>query len=168
MIRLFQAHMADTTVLTVENLSVTLDGLPVLQNVSFTLKQGEAFAVIGPNGAGKTVLFRALLGLVPHTGLARWHAGRQDRLRSAEILRRSLRPDFRHGVLPAAIPQFLAAGRSLHGPIGSRAEIDGPRPGRSTEGTGRIIGRRNAACAHRFRAASKTQRPSPRRTHCGS
>src|ERR1700733_4646343 len=73
MIRLFQAHMADTTVLTVEDLSVTLDGLPVLHNVSFILKQGEAFAVLGPNGAGKTVLFRALLGLLPHTGLVRWH-----------------------------------------------------------------------------------------------
>jgi zinc transport system ATP-binding protein len=64
--------MADTTVLSVENLSVTLDGLPVLQNVSFTLQHGEAFAVIGPNGAGKTVLFRALLGLLPHTGLVEW------------------------------------------------------------------------------------------------
>src|SRR5271170_129244 len=64
--------MADTTVLTVENLSVSLDGVSVLHNVSFTLKQGEAFAVLGPNGAGKTVLFRALLGLVPCTGLIRW------------------------------------------------------------------------------------------------
>jgi zinc transport system ATP-binding protein len=65
--------MTDDAVLTVEGLSVALDGLPVLNNVSFTLKQGEAFAVIGPNGAGKTVLFRALLGLVPHTGLVQWN-----------------------------------------------------------------------------------------------
>jgi ABC-type Mn2+/Zn2+ transport system ATPase subunit len=64
--------MTDDTVLAVEDLSVTLDGLPVLQNVSFRLKQGEALAVIGPNGAGKTVLFRALLGLVPHGGLVQW------------------------------------------------------------------------------------------------
>ncbi len=65
--------MTDDAVLIVEDLSVALDGLPVLKNVSFTLKQGEALAVIGPNGAGKTVLFRALLGLVPHTGLVEWH-----------------------------------------------------------------------------------------------
>jgi zinc transport system ATP-binding protein len=64
--------MTGDTVLSVEDLSVTLDGLPVLQNVSFTLKQGEAFAVIGPNGAGKTVLFRALLGQVPYSGVVRW------------------------------------------------------------------------------------------------
>src|SRR5579863_6009463 len=67
--------MTDDTVLTVEGLSVTLDGLPVLQDVSFSLKQGEAFAVIGPNGAGKTVLFRALLALVPSTGLIQWRPG---------------------------------------------------------------------------------------------
>jgi zinc transport system ATP-binding protein len=56
--------MTDDTVLSVEDLSVTLDGLTVLQNVSFTLKQGEALAV--------TVLFRALLGLLPHSGLVEW------------------------------------------------------------------------------------------------
>jgi zinc transport system ATP-binding protein len=64
--------MTGETVLTVENLSVALDGLPVIQDVSFTLKQGEAVAVLGPNGAGKTVLFRALLGLLPHTGQVQW------------------------------------------------------------------------------------------------
>jgi zinc transport system ATP-binding protein len=75
MIRLFQAHMNDDAVLAVEDLSVTLDGSAVLNNVSFTLRPGEAFAVIGPNGAGKTVLFRALLGLLPHAGLVQWRAG---------------------------------------------------------------------------------------------
>lgn len=64
--------MTDDIVLTVEDLSLSLDGQPVLQNVSFTLKQGEALAVIGPNGAGKTVLFRSLLGLLPYTGKVRW------------------------------------------------------------------------------------------------
>lgn len=67
--------MTEDPVLTVEDLSVTLDGLDVLQNISFTLTQGEAFAVIGPNGAGKTVLFRTLLGLLPHTGLVQWQPG---------------------------------------------------------------------------------------------
>jgi len=67
--------MTDDLVLDVENLCVTLDDQAVLNNVSFSLKQGEAFAVIGPNGAGKTVLFRALLGLLPHTGIVQW---RQD------------------------------------------------------------------------------------------
>jgi zinc transport system ATP-binding protein len=64
--------MAGEIVLTVENLAVSLDGLQILRDVSFTLNQGEALAVIGPNGAGKTMLFRALLGLVPHAGTVLW------------------------------------------------------------------------------------------------
>jgi zinc transport system ATP-binding protein len=71
----YAPHMGDDTVLTVEDLFVTLDNVQVLRNISFTLRQSEAFAVIGPNGAGKTVLFRALLGLVPHTGVVRWRSG---------------------------------------------------------------------------------------------
>ena len=67
--------MSHEPVLTVENLSVTLDGVQILRDVSFSLQPGEALAVLGPNGAGKTVLFRALLGLLPHTGVVRW---RQD------------------------------------------------------------------------------------------
>jgi ABC-type Mn2+/Zn2+ transport system ATPase subunit len=67
-----RAPMNEDTILAVEDLSVTLDAIQVLRNVSFTVKQGEALAVIGPNGAGKTVLFRVLLGLLPHQGLVRW------------------------------------------------------------------------------------------------
>ena len=67
--------MHNETILAVENLGVTLDGTQVLHNVSFTLRQGEALAVLGPNGAGKTVLFRALLGLLPHSGTVRWKPG---------------------------------------------------------------------------------------------
>jgi zinc transport system ATP-binding protein len=67
--------MAGDIVLTVSSLSVVLDGLQVLSDISFAVKQGEALAVIGPNGAGKTVLFRALLGLLPHTGTVSWRQG---------------------------------------------------------------------------------------------
>jgi zinc transport system ATP-binding protein len=67
--------MDENRLLTVENLSVSLDGLQVLGGVSFTMRQGEAVALIGPNGAGKTVLLRTLLGLVPYEGTIRWRPG---------------------------------------------------------------------------------------------
>jgi zinc transport system ATP-binding protein len=67
--------MVDDTILTVINLSVVLDGVQILRDISFTLKHGEALAVIGPNGAGKTILFRALLGLLPYTGIVSWRPG---------------------------------------------------------------------------------------------
>ena len=66
------APVAGENILAVTGVSVTLDGAPVIRNVTFTVQPGEAVAVIGPNGAGKTVLFRALLGLLPHTGTVRW------------------------------------------------------------------------------------------------
>ncbi len=67
--------MANETILTVKDVSLTLDHVQILRNVSFSMRQGEAVAVIGPNGAGKTVLFRALLGLLPCTGSVSWRPG---------------------------------------------------------------------------------------------
>ena len=46
--------MADDITLAVTNLSVVLDGVQILRDISFTVRQREALAVIGPNGAGKT------------------------------------------------------------------------------------------------------------------
>ena len=43
-----------------------------IENVSFSVKQGEIYGFIGPNGAGKTTTIRVLLGLVkPTAGEAR-------------------------------------------------------------------------------------------------
>lgn len=67
--------MDSETALKVENLFVTFNGEPVLRDLSFSVKKGEALAVIGPNGAGKTVLFRALLGLLPFGGSVQWMEG---------------------------------------------------------------------------------------------
>lgn len=38
--------------------------LPVLNNVSVKLQQGECVALIGPNGCGKTTLIKSILGMV--------------------------------------------------------------------------------------------------------
>jgi zinc transport system ATP-binding protein len=61
--------------LEVEKLSVRLGGSEILRNLTFTVPERSALAVIGPNGAGKTVLFKALIGALPHEGTARWARG---------------------------------------------------------------------------------------------
>lgn len=48
--------------------SVTLEGVPVLENVSASIPGGGCAAVVGPNGAGKTTLLLALLGDVAYKG----------------------------------------------------------------------------------------------------
>lgn len=64
--------MENENILEVNNVSVTLDSERVLNDISFSVKRGETLAIIGPNGAGKTMLFRALLGLIPHKGTISW------------------------------------------------------------------------------------------------
>jgi zinc transport system ATP-binding protein len=59
-------------ILTVENLTISLDKEEILKNISFTLNQGEVLTILGPNGAGKSVLLRALLGLIPYQGKIIW------------------------------------------------------------------------------------------------
>jgi ATPase subunit of ABC transporter with duplicated ATPase domains len=64
---------AGDQLLTVENISKTIDGEKVLDHVSFTLKKGDKVAFTGPNSIGKTVLFRILMGeLEPDEGSFKW------------------------------------------------------------------------------------------------
>lgn len=62
----------EANALDVECLSVTLEDLEIIRDLSFAVRSGTTLAIIGPNGAGKTVLLRALIGAVPSTGAIRW------------------------------------------------------------------------------------------------
>jgi zinc transport system ATP-binding protein len=64
-----------STILDVRNLSVRFGQAVILDALSFEVTAGMTLAVIGPNGAGKTVLFRALIGAIPHEGTVTWAAG---------------------------------------------------------------------------------------------
>ena len=59
----------------VDHLSVRLGDVDILRDLSFSVPVASSVAVIGPNGSGKTVLFRALIGALPHTGSVRWAPG---------------------------------------------------------------------------------------------
>ncbi len=50
--------------LAVQNLSKSFGGLVVIQNLSFSVGEGEILGVIGPNGSGKTTLFNLVTGFL--------------------------------------------------------------------------------------------------------
>lgn len=52
-------------ILEVDKVSKNFGGLEILKDVSFSLGQGERWAMIGPNGAGKTTLMNILSGVLP-------------------------------------------------------------------------------------------------------
>lgn len=64
--------MKTTNVITIKNLTVAYDKVPVLWDIDLCLPTGEMIAIIGPNGAGKSTLFQAILGFIkPITGEVR-------------------------------------------------------------------------------------------------
>lgn len=61
--------MTVTPVLKVDHLSKSFGGIRAVDDVSFSLGEGELLALIGPNGAGKTTCFNMLMGqLQPSAG----------------------------------------------------------------------------------------------------
>ncbi|TDC46606.1 ABC transporter ATP-binding protein [Actinomadura sp. KC345] len=59
--------------LEVEDLTLSFAGVRALDGVSFTIDEGEFFAVIGPNGAGKSTLFNCVSGIYrPQAGSIRF------------------------------------------------------------------------------------------------
>ncbi|MET0652378.1 MAG: ABC transporter ATP-binding protein [Hyphomicrobiaceae bacterium] len=55
--------------LRVEGLSAGYSELPVINNVSITVGEGQFVSIVGPNGAGKTTLFKTISGiLAPKAG----------------------------------------------------------------------------------------------------
>lgn len=51
--------------LTVEKLSLSIQRVPILRDVSLSVESGVACGLVGRNGAGKTTLMRAIMGLLP-------------------------------------------------------------------------------------------------------
>ena len=58
--------------LTVENLSVKIDGETILDNISFILRPGDKTALIGQNDIQTTALIRAIMGDIDYEGTVKW------------------------------------------------------------------------------------------------
>jgi branched-chain amino acid transport system ATP-binding protein len=54
--------------LDVQGLRTGYGRIPILNGVSFSVKEGEFVGILGHNGMGKTTLLKALMGFLPATG----------------------------------------------------------------------------------------------------
>ena len=103
--------------LSVDTLSVFYGEKVAVENISFDLRQGEVVALVGPNGAGKSTLFKALAGLIRHSGdvyVAGQHCHHLDRKRVGYI------PQITDANLmfPILVKDVVLAGRRRFGRIG--------------------------------------------------
>lgn len=51
-----------------KDVSITIENKTILNNCSFTLKQGESAYLVGDNGSGKSIIIKVLLGFIPYEG----------------------------------------------------------------------------------------------------
>jgi ABC-2 type transport system ATP-binding protein len=77
----------------VQNISKRFGALQAVNEVSFTVKNGEIFGLLGPNGAGKSTLIRMMTTLVPPTSGTAIVAG-HDIIRDPNAVRERI------GVIP--------------------------------------------------------------------
>jgi ABC-2 type transport system ATP-binding protein len=72
---------ASSSLIEVNDLSVVFRGVPLLQNVNFTIRAGEVLVLLGVSGAGKSLLIDAIAGNIPHGGEVLFNSGlgRSDR-----------------------------------------------------------------------------------------
>ena len=59
--------LSENSIVTAKNLRKTFGDLVAVDNISFTIFQGECFGILGPNGAGKTSTIRMIYGFSPMT-----------------------------------------------------------------------------------------------------
>ena len=60
--------MGEKVILEMRNIEKVFPGVKALQNVDFTLREGEIHALMGENGAGKSTLIKVLTGVYPKDG----------------------------------------------------------------------------------------------------
>jgi zinc transport system ATP-binding protein len=96
----FQSDDPAQALLVAKNISFSIRGKPILDDVSLQLHSREIITLIGPNGAGKTSLIRILLGL-SHVTSGR--VERKQNLRVGYVPQRIQVPD----VMPLRVYDFL-------------------------------------------------------------
>ena len=53
----------------IDSVSLNINGVNIIKDISFTMNPGELITILGPNGSGKSTLLRVISGdLLPQKG----------------------------------------------------------------------------------------------------
>jgi len=111
--------------LKVTGLTKSFGKLVAVNNLSFTVGEGERVAIIGPNGAGKTTTFNLITGhLKPDRGVVEFYGKNITGLKPYKICRAGIGRTFQ---IVRSFPNFTVFEHVLVGAIsryGPRAQID--------------------------------------------
>lgn len=82
----------------------------VLEDVTFSVREGEFVGIVGPNGGGKTTLLDLLLGLeTPTSGTIAWEGDAQNRAQVGYVPQHAASFD---PLFPATVREIVASGRT--------------------------------------------------------
>ena len=99
--------------LEIKNIEVRYTGLPVIQDISLRVNEGELVSVVGGNGAGKTTLFKAVMGVLrPTGGRIHFNGLSLTGLNTSEIVRKGIVciPEDRKLFRPLSVEENLFLG----------------------------------------------------------
>lgn len=120
----------------IEHLSKRFGGLLAVDDVSFSVHQGEIYTIIGPNGAGKTTIFN-LISLIyaASSGQIRFQGRELGSMSPDQVVRLGIGRTFQNIELfaQATVLQNLLIGRHTHTPKHPFAEMLFTRSVRESE-----------------------------------
>ena len=108
--------MSATRIIEAQSLEISHGGEPLLTDVSFSVGEGEIFAILGGSGSGKTTLVRALLGLLPVCSGSLRVAGR-ELVGASEEMRAEILRDFGVAFQSGALFDSLTLAENVLVPI---------------------------------------------------
>jgi branched-chain amino acid transport system ATP-binding protein len=107
--------------LTMSNMVMRFGGITALNDVSFSLMQGDITSLIGPNGAGKTTLFNCITGMyTPTSGQVHFKSKNITGLPAHQIARSGIARTFQNLALfgGLSVLENLMTGAYLQGSSG--------------------------------------------------
>ena len=97
-----------TPLISLENVTIGYQGLPILEKVSLEIFPGDSYAVLGPNGSGKTAFLKTIAGILsPREGrLYRQTSEGNNSLRVGYVPQRAAL----NGLLPLTVREVIQMG----------------------------------------------------------